>query len=242
MSNSERGQTVRFGLRWPGRERFVLLAALSLLAMFFGCSGGSSGTQAEPRLVVLNFNQNRQPSVLMNSPLVFTFSAPVDPATVNSNTLQIWTNIQGKRVDAQGAFEVNGATVTWFPSMTSKVYPLNVSSLPPNSAILPGDAGLNTLDRAILSYQVLVLASPSPSVVRSVTGNPVQEAFSSSFDTIQGQISFGEHNFSNKFWTVGQWQDGVFYGVTGSNMPGEKPVRDFASARACLTACFVPSR
>jgi hypothetical protein len=162
--------------------------------MFFGCSGGSSGTQAEPRLFVLNFNQNRQPSVLMNSPLVFTFSAPVDPATVNSNTLQIWTNIQGKRVDAQGAFEVNGATVTWFPSMTSKVYPLDVASLPPNSAILPSDAGLNTLDRAILSYQVLVLASPSPSVVRSVTGNPVQEAFSSSFDTIQGPQIFSPGN------------------------------------------------
>lgn len=39
------------------------------------------------------------------------------------------------------------------------------------------------------------------------------------FDTIMGDISFDSQN-SAKFWSVGQWQDGVFRGVKGSNVDG----------------------
>ena len=39
------------------------------------------------------------------------------------------------------------------------------------------------------------------------------------FDTIMGDIKF-ENQFSNKFWTVGQWQDGVFKGVSSVNVDG----------------------
>lgn len=45
-----------------------------------------------------------------------------------------------------------------------------------------------------------------------------------SFDTIMGELTF-ENNFSNKFWTVGQWQDGVFRGVKGVNVDGAVDVR-----------------
>lgn len=40
-----------------------------------------------------------------------------------------------------------------------------------------------------------------------------------SFDTIMGPIKF-ENQISNRFWTVGQWQNGKFYGVKSSNMDG----------------------
>lgn len=43
------------------------------------------------------------------------------------------------------------------------------------------------------------------------------------FDTIMGDIKF-ENQFSNKFWTVGQWQDGVFHGVSSVNVDGALPV------------------
>lgn len=43
------------------------------------------------------------------------------------------------------------------------------------------------------------------------------------FDTIMGPISFDNQN-SAKFWSVGQWQDGVFRGLTGSNVDGAVPV------------------
>tara|TARA_B100000614_G_scaffold61184_1_gene54157 strand:+ start:125 stop:1318 length:1194 start_codon:yes stop_codon:yes gene_type:complete len=45
------------------------------------------------------------------------------------------------------------------------------------------------------------------------------------FDTIMGPISF-ENQISNKFWTVGQWQNGKFYGVKSSNMGGEASIID----------------
>ncbi len=44
------------------------------------------------------------------------------------------------------------------------------------------------------------------------------------FDTVMGTITF-EDNFSAKFWSVGQWQDGVFRGVKGTNVEGAVDVR-----------------
>lgn len=44
------------------------------------------------------------------------------------------------------------------------------------------------------------------------------------FDTVMGTITF-EDNFSAKFWSVGQWQDGVFRGVKGTNVDGAVDVR-----------------
>ena len=45
-----------------------------------------------------------------------------------------------------------------------------------------------------------------------------------SFDTVMGTLTF-EGNNSATFWSVGQWQDGVFRGVKGSNVSGAVPVR-----------------
>ncbi len=44
------------------------------------------------------------------------------------------------------------------------------------------------------------------------------------FKTIMGDIKF-ENQFSNRFWTVGQWQDGVFRGVKSVNVDGAASVR-----------------
>ncbi len=43
------------------------------------------------------------------------------------------------------------------------------------------------------------------------------------FDTVMGPIKFDNQN-SSKFWAVGQWQDGVFRGVVGSDIDGAVPV------------------
>ena len=44
------------------------------------------------------------------------------------------------------------------------------------------------------------------------------------FDTVVGPIKFVNQN-NEKFWTVGQWQNGVFYGVSSTGRPGAKPVK-----------------
>lgn len=43
------------------------------------------------------------------------------------------------------------------------------------------------------------------------------------FKTIMGDIKF-ENQVSHRYWTVGQWQGGAFYGVASSRMEGAKPV------------------
>jgi branched-chain amino acid transport system substrate-binding protein len=44
------------------------------------------------------------------------------------------------------------------------------------------------------------------------------------FDTVFGPVKFKNQN-NEAFWTVGQWQDGVFYGVSSTGRPGAKKVR-----------------
>lgn len=44
------------------------------------------------------------------------------------------------------------------------------------------------------------------------------------FDTVVGPMKFVNQN-NAKFWTVGQWQNGVFYGVSSTGRPGAKSVK-----------------
>jgi branched-chain amino acid transport system substrate-binding protein len=44
------------------------------------------------------------------------------------------------------------------------------------------------------------------------------------FKTVIGPITFKNQN-NEKFWTVGQWQGGKFYGVSSTGRPGAKPVQ-----------------
>jgi len=44
------------------------------------------------------------------------------------------------------------------------------------------------------------------------------------FKTVMGDVTFKNQN-NEVFWTVGQWQDGTYYGVASTGRPGAKPVR-----------------
>ena len=46
---------------------------------------------------------------------------------------------------------------------------------------------------------------------------------SGTFTTVMGTWKF-KNQVIPSFWTVGQWQNGKFYGVSSTGMPGEKPV------------------
>jgi branched-chain amino acid transport system substrate-binding protein len=47
---------------------------------------------------------------------------------------------------------------------------------------------------------------------------------SHTFDTVVGPMKFKNQN-NTKFWTVGQWQGGTYYGVASTGRPGAKPVK-----------------
>ncbi len=51
----------------------------------------------------------------------------------------------------------------------------------------------------------------------------IKELTNGTFDTIMGSMTF-DGNVNRKFWTVGQWQNGVFHGVASTGLEGEAPV------------------
>ncbi len=45
------------------------------------------------------------------------------------------------------------------------------------------------------------------------------------YQTVMGEIQFNEHNDNERYWTVGQWQDGVFRGVMARGREGAAEIR-----------------
>lgn len=72
------------------------------------------------------------------------------------------------------------------------------------------------------ALQILEQAIEAVGVDRAAVAAHLKE---SSFDTVLGPISFNEHNNNEAYWTVGQWQDGVYHGVAARGRDGAKPVR-----------------
>jgi branched-chain amino acid transport system substrate-binding protein len=51
----------------------------------------------------------------------------------------------------------------------------------------------------------------------------IEHIKNNTFATVIGPINFKNQN-NEKFWTVGQWQGGKFYGVSSTGRPGAKSV------------------
>jgi branched-chain amino acid transport system substrate-binding protein len=49
----------------------------------------------------------------------------------------------------------------------------------------------------------------------------IKQLHNAEFDTVMGKVAF-DGNINRKFWTVGQWQDGVFNGVASTGLDGAK--------------------
>lgn len=52
-------------------------------------------------------------------------------------------------------------------------------------------------------------------------GDVIKALTNGSFDTVMGTMTF-DKNVNRKFWTIGQWQGGVFYGVGSTGLDGAK--------------------
>ncbi len=72
------------------------------------------------------------------------------------------------------------------------------------------------------SLQILEQAIEAVGLDREAVSAHLKEA---TFTTVLGDISFNENNFNEAFWTVGQWQDGVFRGVAETGREGASSVR-----------------
>ena len=127
-------------------KQIVRVAVIAIAGAVFGsCSGGGSGT---PALRVLQFNfAPGFGGVHLNAPLELVFSAPVDPDSVNSDSIRIFTTTTTTQepdpgAPAVGTFLVSGNVVRFLPRI-------------PQRADL-SDAGL----RIGFTYTIQVPASP----------------------------------------------------------------------------------
>lgn len=71
------------------------------------------------------------------------------------------------------------------------------------------------------SLQVLEQAIAAVGIDREAVTEHVK---ASTFDTVLGDMNFNANNANERFWTVGQWQDGVYQGVAETGREGAKPV------------------
>lgn len=76
------------------------------------------------------------------------------------------------------------------------------------------------------TYASMEILGQAIEAVGSVDRQAVAEYIrENSFDTVLGPIDFNEDNNNERFWTVGQWQDGVFRGVASRGREGAVEVR-----------------
>ncbi len=72
------------------------------------------------------------------------------------------------------------------------------------------------------SFQILEQAiEATDSIDRAVVADYIKN---NSFETVMGTISWDENNNNAAYWTVGQWQGGVFKGVASTGREGAVPV------------------
>ncbi|MBF9031943.1 ABC transporter substrate-binding protein [Rhodobacterales bacterium HKCCE3408] len=72
------------------------------------------------------------------------------------------------------------------------------------------------------SLQVLQQSIEAVGLDREAVSAHIKEA---DFDTVLGPMHFRDNNFNQAYWTVGQWQDGVFRGVASQNRDGVAAAR-----------------
>jgi len=71
------------------------------------------------------------------------------------------------------------------------------------------------------SLEILAQSIEAVGLDREAVSDHLRET---TFETVLGPIAFDENNSNPAFWTVGQWQDGVFVGVASRGRDGTAPV------------------
>ena len=140
---------------------FLLVAVLLATSVTMtSCGGGAGGTN--PDLVLLGFNVPNLSGIPLNQPLIFTFSASINPATITPDSLRV--------VGVSGPFFestiVDGNLIGLLPTV-------------PNFADY-SDAGL----QPDVEYTVSLSTFPATSTIESTSGKPLLAAETFTFRTL----------------------------------------------------------
>jgi hypothetical protein len=230
----------------------LLSAFLALALTIPGC--GDSGSDS--RLEVLSFNLDRINGAFVNERLIFTFSAPVDPDSININTLQIRYDASMIDIDGDcfpdnpgnnnavpdGDFLVDGNRVIFQPRIPSTpenndvgLYPSHKIASNPSTSNCIRDTDLT------MTYSVFIpgLSPEYPSVIRSARdGKPVQASYNSFFTTLE-DLSFPPDIAISSFIDLGP--GAPMFDRLDSPLEGATDVPLATSVRVRFTEPLLPS-
>ncbi len=150
----------------PVRRVLGLLAAGAFTLGSVGCggAGGSSTGATLPGVVLINFLQSNQDNVPLNRSLEFRFSSPINPNTVNPDSIQVRAGpLFGQAV--AGRFVVQGDVVLFEPQIPG-LCDLSDSGLKPN-----------------LDYRVTLVGNPETFAIRNLAGDPLAATITQTFHT-----------------------------------------------------------
>jgi hypothetical protein len=133
---------------------FVALALVAALLITTGCPRDKAHDDPKDLWVTNTDPYSGETNVFINDPIIITFSANVDPSTVNTNTILI-TDPNG--AVPMGRFEVHSNEVHFIPQ-----YP----------------PGLNMM----MTYTVVAQGLPMTPTVWSLEGTPLMQTYTFSFD------------------------------------------------------------
>jgi|GEM_PF-2122530 len=154
-------RTARFARLTAG---LLALGGLALGGTACGGSGGSQAGATLPGVVLINFVQSNQDNVPLNRALEFRFSSPIDPTTVNPDSIQVRVGpFFGQGV--AGRFVVQGDRVIFEPQIPG-LCDLSDSGLKPNS-----------------DYRVTLVGNPEVFAIRNLAGDPLAATITLTFHT-----------------------------------------------------------
>ncbi|MHC4952700.1 MAG: hypothetical protein ACYTGZ_02325 [Planctomycetota bacterium] len=157
------------------RRRLVLLAVFAMVGLTVSACTSSGAGLPPLKVEIFNFSPNFA-GVRLNAPLELTFSAPVDPDSVNPDSIRIFTTTTTQDepdpgAPAIGVFLTSGNVVRFLPRIPQK----------PDLS----DAGLR------IGFRYAVQVPAAPTVIAPVTtteGDPMEVSFSEEFTTLNQTI------------------------------------------------------
>ncbi len=189
----------------PRLSPAVNLACLTLLGLL-ACS---QTRKAPDSLDIGSVAMSQGYLVWLDLPLVFTFDAPIDPATVTAESVHI-TAIEGPGVGtpARGTWRVRGSSIEFLPDLPHKEPLLTSGGLLPDTIYLVEMLG-GDLPVAVRTLDGRWLADSPRVTFRTRTGSLPQHVF--------GHIVPGPPRLTNVTWSpsdaAGHW------GLGGSSRP-----------------------
>ena len=169
-----------------GVSGFTDLAGNAATTFTSGFTTGSYSTPVRTGPTVLSVSPaNGMTAVAVNTPVVMTFSAAVNPLTVNTSTFQVYSTANNDVV--AGTYAVSGAVVTFTPagplpgSATMRVYEYGVQDAAGNTAS-SSNTTFTTAATADTTAPTVVMVTPSNGQTGVGLNGQVVVAFSKSMN------------------------------------------------------------